>query len=415
MSSGEFDTIRIDDITIARDERIRKALDPAKLAELADSIKRLGLLHPPVITRERVLVVGETRLEACRSLGWDSISIQWADTLEPDLLLAMELEENLKRTALTWQEECDTIRRFHELKKRTELNWTLESTAAALGVSEAKIIRSNAVARAIAAGVPRVADAPKYSVAVNLVARHSARAAADELQSVAAVEAEPAPPTPFLNANFNDWALTYDGPPFNFIHCDFPYGIGADNFNQGAASSFGGYADSFDVYSQLISTLIVRREALLGASGHIMFWFSMRHYDHTLRVLRDAFWVDPYPLIWAKSDNRGILPDPKRGPRRVYETAFLCSHGDRPIISPVSNVFSAPTTRVSEHMSEKNVEMLQHFFRMVVDENTRMLDPTCGGGSSLRAARSMGATNLLGLEINPEFHANAERAWNAKL
>jgi predicted RNA methylase len=35
---------------------------------------------------------------------------------------------------------------------------------------------------------------------------------------------------------------------------------------------------------------------------------------------------------------------------------------------------------------------------MFVDENTRLLDPTCGGGSALRAAESLNAGSVLGIE-----------------
>ena len=47
---------------------------------------------------------------------------------------------------------------------------------------------------------------------------------------------------------------------------------------------------------------------------------------------------------------------------------------------------------------EKSQAMLEHFMRMVVDEGTRMLDPTCGSGSALRAADRLGAREVLGLE-----------------
>ena len=47
--------------------------------------------------------------------------------------------------------------------------------------------------------------------------------------------------------------------------------------------------------------------------------------------------------------------------------------------------------------------------QLVVDETTDFLDPTCGSGSSLRAAESLGARTVLGLEINPDY-ANAAEA-----
>jgi hypothetical protein len=37
---------------------------------------------------------------------------------------------------------------------------------------------------------------------------------------------------------------------------------------------------------------------------------------------------------------------------------------------------------------------------MFVEENTRMLDPTCGSGTALRAAEYHDAAQILGIEIN---------------
>jgi DNA modification methylase len=61
-------------------------------------------------------------------------------------------------------------------------------------------------------------------------------------------------------------------------------------------------------------------------------------------------------------------------------------------------------------MSVKPEPMLRHFFEMFVDESTIFLDPTCGSGSSLRAAEGLGASHVLGLERNSEFHESASRA-----
>jgi DNA modification methylase len=146
-----------------------------------------------------------------------------------------------------------------------------------------------------------------------------------------------------------------------------------------------------------------------------MFWFAMRRgderlYEPTAKALERMGWdINPMPLVWLKSDGTGIIPDPERGPRQIYETCFIASRGDRKIVRAVANAYSAPT--VSErHMSEKPEPMLRHFFRMLVDENTVMLDPTCGSGSALRAADSLGAKYVLGLEINEEFAGLARDA-----
>ena len=407
---GETDSIRISDIQINRSDRVRKDLDPKRIAELADSIKRLGLIHFPVVSKKDFLLVsGETRLEACRSLGWDRIPIQWSENLTEDEHLEIELEENIKRTDLSWQDQCSAMQKYHELKKSTESNWTISKTAESVGVSFGTVQSYLQISAEIESGNSRVVEAQRLSVAKNIVKRKIERATSDQLNQVHEIVL--LEDSPIKNLDFNLWAPEYSGPPFNLVHCDFPYGIDIGNSEQIAMSVATGYEDGFSVYEKLINTLKTHREKLLGESAHILFWFSMKHYSYTLESLSEHFHVEPMPLIWHKSDNRGILPDASRGPRRVYETALLCSFGDRKIISPVSNLYSHPTSSVAGHMSEKPEEMLKHFFRMFVDSNTRILDPTCGGGSALRAARSLGASTFLGLEINPEFHTNACRAW----
>lgn len=415
MTSGNFVSIFVDDIIVAPG-RVRKTFKQEDIDALADSIRRLGLIHPPVVGRDLLLVAGERRLRAVRSLGWDTIPVQWADDLSPHDLLALELEENIKRSDLTWQEQVDSLLRLHELRLTEDPSWTQEQTAAAVGIAKMTVSDQLAVAKELRAANPKVKDLKEYSVARGIVKRQTERKQADEVASIAAVldmdgEIPPPPETPILTADFLEWVRDYSGQPFNLIHCDYPYGINADKFNQGSAEARGGYEDTPEIYWNLIHALVSNKDKLLGDSGHVIFWFSMRYYSETLQALRANFWVDSYPLIWFKSDNTGTLPDPSRGPRRVYEAAFLCSHGDRKIIQSVANTFAAPVTRLAEHMSEKSQPMLEHFMRMVVDPHTRILDPTCGSGSALRAARALGAGHIVGLEKNPDFAELAREAW----
>jgi ParB/RepB/Spo0J family partition protein len=414
---------------------MRREISEESITELAESISRLGLIHPVVIRRDGKLIAGERRLKACQFLGWTSIPVSFAEDLPERELYKIELEENVKRQDMTWQDRCLAMLRLHELNLEENPKTTYEETGDSAGISRGHAQAQIAVAKELRAGNPRLAEVKEFSVARGIVQRQTERAKQDQLSQikvsfpkepasgngtafdghtgVASVVAEK-PPSPIITASFLEWVETYSGQPFNFIHCDFPYGINANKFNQGASDAFGGYEDTPELYWSLVRALIEHREKLLGSSGHILFWFSMRYYTETLAALSEHFWVDPYPLIWFKSDNVGTLPDPTRGPRRVYEVAFLCSHGDRKIISSVANTFAAPTVRTGEHMSEKNPVMLRHFMRMFVDENTRLLDPTCGSGSALRAARSLACTNLIGLEINSDFADAARRAFDAE-
>ena len=74
-----------------------------------------------------------------------------------------------------------------------------------------------------------------------------------------------------------------------------------------------------------------------------------------------------------------------------------------------SDVYSCPTDK-KWHPSTKPEPMLKYFFQLLVDGSTSLLDPTCGGGSSIRAAEASGAAKTLGLEIDPEHCANGRLA-----
>lgn len=403
MPSGHFTILPISSIVVLREERQRRSLDG--IDTLAESISRLGLINPITVTRDATLVAGERRLAACRSLGWDTIPVQFSD--DPEKSFAVELEENIKRKDISWQEQCNAVRSYHQLRKSEAPAWTQSDTAAALGYSEPSIRELLLVAEEVRRN-PELAKVPSVRTASNI-----ARRAEDRRKTAEIAHLDPVRESPIQCADFTEWAAEYDGPPFNFIHCDFPYGIDADKmqmFDSTLRVTEGVYDDSEATYWRLCTAL---REALprLMPEGHVMFWFSMHFYHETLEFFRDAITFDPFPLVWVKSDNAGVLPDPSRGPRRVYETALFGRVGDRPIVRAVGNAVALPSAKEG-HMSIKPVPVLSHFFRMIVDGSTSILDPTCGSGGAIRAAKTLGAARLVGLEINPEFAQTATALYH---
>lgn len=409
MLSGEFSTIPLSEVLVHRDARTRRKLYEGSISDLADSIKRLGLIHPIVLDRNHVLVAGETRLMACKRLGWASIPFQYSDTLEENELLGIELEENVKRTDLDWKDKCDALMRYHNLQKATHTKWVLSDTAKAVGYSIKSIHDMLHVAEALESGDEKVLGTSRYSTAVNLLARAKERSETDAISAIK--ETAQVPETAeILVADFHEWAPSYAGRPFNLLHIDFPYGLDFQDSGFTSGVVTGHYEDSEDVYWALLSTLLDNIDSLTGESCHLIFWFSMKFYQKTLEQLRTQWEVNPVPLVWHKSDNKGIIPRPSFDPRHVYETAFFASRGERKIIQPVADLFSGPTEKIADHASEKSETMLKHFFRMVVDSNTRLLDPTAGSASALRAAKAMRAASVLGLEQNEVFAADARRA-----
>lgn len=423
-----FATIPISSIVVDRDDRQRREI--GDVSDLAASIAQYGLINP--ITLERGtnrLIAGERRFEACKSIPLDEVPVRYFDELSELEQFEIELEENLKRQDLTWQETTLAIASLHMSYTAQNAGWTIDATANRLNLSSSFIRKRLTLQHHM--DDEDIRGQKEFSTAFNLAMRKEERKKASENKLITRdVDAffEPAraptdsktktspdtslPEAPEIpgtirNANFLEWADTYTGEPFNLIHCDFPYGVSTgDKEGQSAAKYMGTYDDGPEVYRTLL-----RRFAAggpwLAESAHLIFWLAFDYYHETVDVLEAAGWsVNPRPLIWHKSDNVGIIPDPNRGPRWTYETAIFATRGDRKIVRAVANSIAARTTR-EYHTSEKPREVLHHFFRMTVDEYSRVLDPTCGSGNAIREAVEIGADYALGLELNPMFASRA--------
>lgn len=429
MTSGTIRSVPIEMITI--EDRQRD--DLGDIDALAHSLSRNGQINPIVITPENKLVAGERRLTAAKQLGWTNILVHLTTDLSLTQLHLIELEENIRRKDLEWKEQCNAIVDYHKLMCEEDPSWDVNKTSEALNKSPRNIQHNLAIAKALEDKNALVMNADKFSVARGIVTRNAERARENNLSDLNKLIAEDAPPVPIdpdvpplpdpdpvrevplLCADFREWLKTAPKKQtgFNFIHCDFPYGIDANKHDGGAADKFGGYEDTKEIYFELLAFFCENIEKIAAPSAHIMFWFSMDYYNETLSTLtRAGLAVNPFPLVWYRSDNSGILPDPKRGPRRNYETALLCSRRDRPIVQAVSNVSAQPNTK-EIHMSEKPKDVLRHFFRMFVDEHSTVFDPTAGSANALKVAEEMGAKSVFGLERDPEYHKLATETWDA--
>src|SRR3990167_8688567 len=105
----------------------RTRVEMGALGELADSIKRLGLLQPIVVDNENNLRCGGRRLESVKLLGWDEVPVIYLHHLTPTEQLAVELDENSKRLDLSWQEQLNLTSRLIMAWQELEPTKTLES------------------------------------------------------------------------------------------------------------------------------------------------------------------------------------------------------------------------------------------------------------------------------------------------
>ena len=154
----------------------RRAIDSAKVRELANSMSEIGLINPITVTQDRVLITGAHRLAAAKLLGWTDIqaTVSELDGLRAELA---EIDENLMRNELHYLDEGAAYKRRDELldemgarPKAGDNQYTVgrvvvtpplkttEELAAEMGVSKSTYKQAKQMAKDI---LPEVQDAIK--------------------------------------------------------------------------------------------------------------------------------------------------------------------------------------------------------------------------------------------------------------
>ena len=148
----------MDILSIRIEGRHRK--DMGDIKALAASIAEVGLLHPVVVTPDGRLIAGQRRLEAVKSLGWQSVPVTVVDLQS---IVQGEYAENVERKAFAPTEAVAIGSTLEELEKQkarerlavrsenfTEVNEAekgraLDKVAATVGMSRPTYQKAKAV------------------------------------------------------------------------------------------------------------------------------------------------------------------------------------------------------------------------------------------------------------------------------
>ena len=94
----------------------------------------------------------------------------------------------------------------------------------------------------------------------------------------------------------------------------------------------------------------------------------------------------------------------KRFLRYEHEQAYLLAKGNpAPPARPIPDVLDFPYTGNRLHPTQKPVEALRPLIEAFTRPGDLVLDPFCGSGSTLAAARTAGR-DWLGMELDPAYH-----------
>lgn len=395
-------------------DRQRQYFDPDRLAELQESIGRLGLIQPIVVTANGQLVAGERRLKCVQNLDILDIPVRFNNAVVPagcipavlpseasdEALFEIELEENIKRQDISWQEQAQAVAKLQKLRMAqatatdspppTVADIAEEVEGRRDGAYQSKTRKSLIVAKHLAdpaiAKAKTVDDAFKILKAREVAEQNIGRAAEVGKLSVHQQLAA-------VNEDCLEWGWRYveqqKGPLFDIICTDPPYGMGAQNFGDAGGSYVAidhEYADDRVSWEMLMNQFAQLSWAITKPDAHLYVACDIDGF-HTLRTLfQQTGWrVHRTPLISVKRDANRV-PWPQQGPRRSYELVLYAVRGSKPTTSIYSDVFETSGDDNLGHGAQKPVAFWEDLLRRSARPGDSVLDPFAGTGGILVAA-----------------------------
>lgn len=374
-------------------ERMRK--DMGDLEELADSIKRLSLLHPLVIDSEFNLIAGERRLRAVTLLGWTEVPCTQFSELSDVQKKEIELEENIKRKQLSWQEEVTAKEEVDKLKRQIYgetiqrsggEGWNLKKTAQALGQAVGTVSQDIALSRALR-DVPELAKERTKSQALRKLLALREKVLRDELARRTKVRFET------KDLVLGDCILGMAGMPdssVDLVLTDPPWGIDVKKMSFLNKHQFEGevFEDKEGVSLDLLAEAFKQMFRVLRSDRHAYIFFAISLYTETRAALEQAgFEVDTVPLIWNKSS--ASHPAMGQNYANCYEPIFHARKGRRDLATPgSSNIFTIDRvpSQLKIHPTEKPVELLYYLVTQSTQAGEVVLDPFAGSAATLEAS-----------------------------
>lgn len=424
---------------LIKDIQIRdrqREIDRQTVGQLKLSIASKGLLHAPIVARDEnglFLVAGMHRLTAIKELHDEAMRVIYDGNPVPDEhtpitnlfdlspadLMEAELEENIIRAEISWQDRAKAIAAIHALRVAENPSQTVMDTARELREmqggkgpgggqdpsvpGERRLVRRSLLL-AENLHIPKIAKARNATEAYGMLIKDIENAAEAELiarrktasSSVSSLCA-------VRHGDFTSILPTLDPGLFDLIVADLPYGIGADKggFRQRTVEHHN-YDDSPETASGLMKTLIVEGFRVCKPRANLFIFGDVDFFPMFKEAAANMGWK-PFrtPIIWQKSQSEGLAPWGSEGFRRTYEMIFFATKGKKGLLQSPVDILEE--SRVSRHKRrygpEKPVGLLEQLIECSTMPGDYILDPCCGAGSTLIAARHL-KRRALGIELD---------------
>lgn len=422
-------TIAVKDIIIHSD-RQRKEFDPVALGELSAAILARGLMHALVLreTPEGLaLVAGERRLRAITDMWMLGGTLHYNKEEVPEGFVPYvtlgqlspleaeeaELEENLHRKDLTWQEEAAAMAKLHRIRTaqamsegrvHTVADTALETKGRSDGSYQAAVRKDLIVAQHL--HNPEVAKAKSTEEAFKILKRQEE--SARNVALAASVGKTFSQSIHELhNANCLDWMRTCPEGTFDVILTDPPYGMGADSFGDGGGGRLANnehhYKDDYASWLELMQAWCPLSYAIAKPQAHAYVFCDIDNFHQLKALMKEAGWyVFRTPFICTKP-NSGRVPLPDEGPRRQWECLLYAIKGHKKTTAIYPDVVTTYADPGLQHGAQKPVALYEDLLKRSVRPGDVVFDGFAGSGTIFPACHAQ-KCKAVGVEMNPEYY-----------
>lgn len=423
--------------TIARNsiiipaDRQRKEFTPEAMHELQTSIAAKSLMHA-IVLRESPeglkLVAGERRMRAIELLWMLGGQLRHNGQVVPEGQIPYvtlgqlssleaeeaELEENLHRVNLTWQESAAAMAKLHRIRSEqaqaqgrvhTVADMAVETKGRSDGSYQESVRQELIVAKHLEN--PAIAKAKTTAEAFKILKKQE-----EAKKNVALAEAVGKTFTSdlhtALNVNCIDWMTSCPEGTFDVILTDPPYGMGAHKFDDGGdgrmSLSEHHYDDSYESWQALMRQWCPLSYAVTKDQAHAYVFCDIANFYELKMLMELAGWyVFRTPFICTKPLS-GRVPLPDQGPRRQYEILLYAIKGKKTTTCIMPDVITTTQDAATTHGAQKPVELYKNLLLRSVRAGDKVLDCFSGSGTIFPAAHAMKCV-ATGLEMNPEYFA----------
>lgn len=416
---------------IVLEDRQRKEFDSDYLVDLANSIERLGLIHPVTLRHNKlnqlILVAGECRIRALEYVWNMGGKVKCADEVfedgfipcvlleELDSIDAMEieLEENIRRKDITWQEKAKATSQLFELRTLqaekagqapptvSDLTKELYGNIGSRETTRSEIIVSRYL------NDPEVAKSKTPKDALKILQRR------EELQKSADLGISVG--RTFTSAAHrlhkgNCLMLMKEIPSstFDCLLTDPPYGINAQDFGDADGKAHGAhfYDDSFDNWLDLMNFLACESFRICKPQAHAYVFCDVDNFVILKTLFTEQGWrCFRTPIIWM-NPNSQRAPWPHNGPQRKYQVALYAIKGDRPTLRMAPDFVTYTSDDNLNHPAQKPVALYSDFLNRSCRPGDSVLDPFCGSGTVFPAAHGL-KIKATGIELDDSAYGIA--------